>query len=132
MKAWDKRGDRVFVEHRYTRDRNESLYGDLILKLHERVSMFGEYERDVKEDETVLYGLGFLYMSSCWSLDLGYSRDEDDVQYAVSINLYGLGTLGKKICGAGDRKSFRIPLNIIRIAASPILRLETRRFSQYD
>ncbi len=99
VKAWDERGDRIFVEHRYTRDRSESLYGDLILKLHERVSMFGEYERDVKDNETVLYGMGLLYMASCWSLDFGYSREEDDIQYAVSINLYGLGTLGRKYAG---------------------------------
>ncbi len=99
VRAADHRGDRIFVEHRYARDLRETLYGDVIVKLHERVSMFGEYERDVKSQETVLYGLGFLYMASCWSLDAGYFREEDDAKYAMMINLYGLGGIGNEYAG---------------------------------
>ncbi len=99
VRAADRRGDRVFIEHRYSRDRRETLYGDVIVKLHDRISMFGEYERDLKSEETVLYGLGFLYMASCWSLDAGYFREEDDSKYALMINLYGLGGIGSEYAG---------------------------------
>ena len=33
LNLWDKRGDKLFVEHRYTIDSSESIYTDLLLKV---------------------------------------------------------------------------------------------------
>lgn len=99
LRASNNRGDRLFFEHRYENDIKETLYSDVIIKLHERISMFFEYERNIKDDNTLLYGLGFLYMSSCWSLDVGYSKEENDKKYALMINLYGIGGLGRAYAG---------------------------------
>jgi LPS-assembly protein len=99
LRASGKSGNSIFIEHRYTRDRNESLYSDAILRLDERVSLFAEYERDMKNNDTILYGAGVLYMASCWSVDFGISKEEDDLKYAMSVNLYGLGGIGKEYVG---------------------------------
>jgi LPS-assembly protein len=94
-----KRGDRLFMEHRYAQDLRETFYGDAIIKLHERIAMFTEYERNINDGKTLLYGIGLLYMASCWSLDIGYANEEGDKKYAVMVNLYGLGGLGTAYTG---------------------------------
>jgi len=99
LRVADKRGDRVFLQHRYAKGRQETFYGDAIINLHERIAIFTEYERNIKDGETLLYGFGFLYMASCWSLDIGYADEEGDKKYALMINLYGLGGLGTAYAG---------------------------------
>jgi LPS-assembly protein len=95
----DKRGDRIFLEHRYNKDRLETFFGDAIINLHERIAMFAEYERNIEDGKTLLYGVGLLYMASCWSLDIGYADEEGDKKYALMVNLYGLGGLGSAYTG---------------------------------
>jgi LPS-assembly protein len=95
----DKRGDRIFLEHRFAKDLRETFYGDAIIKLHERIAMFAEYERNIKDGNTLLYGVGLLYMASCWSLDIGYTDEEGDKKYALMVNLYGLGGVGSAYAG---------------------------------
>ncbi|MFO8084018.1 MAG: LPS assembly protein LptD [Desulfobacterales bacterium] len=99
IRVSNSRGDRIFLEHRYAEDFQENFYGDVIIKLQERISMFAEYERNIKDSKTLLYGIGFLYMASCWSLDVGYSNEEGDKKYALMVNLYGLGGLGEAYAG---------------------------------
>ncbi len=100
LRLTDKRGDRLFLEHRYTQDLTETFYGDAIINLHERIAMFTEYERNIKDGKTLLYGVGFLYMASCWSLDIGYADEEGDKKYSLMVNLYGLGGLGSAYAGS--------------------------------
>jgi LPS-assembly protein len=99
LRAADKRGDRIFLQHRYAKDLQETFYADAIINLHERIAMFTEYERNIKDGNTLLYGFGFLYMASCWSLDIGYADEEGDKKYAFMVNLYGLGGLGQAYTG---------------------------------
>ena len=47
LNLWDNRGDKLFVEYRYTTDLNESIYTELLLKLSDRLSAYSEYERDI-------------------------------------------------------------------------------------
>jgi LPS-assembly protein len=99
LRAADKRGDRIYLQHRYAKDLQETFYADAIINLHERVAMFTEYERNIKDGNTLLYGFGFMYMASCWSLDIGYADEEGDKKYALMVNLYGLGGLGQAYTG---------------------------------
>jgi LPS-assembly protein len=99
LRAANKRGDRVFLQHRFARDRQETFYGDAIINLHENIAMFTEYERNIKDRKTLLYGIGLLYMASCWSLDIGYADEEGDKRYALMVNLYGLGGIGSAYAG---------------------------------
>jgi LPS-assembly protein len=59
LRAADKRGDRIFLQHRYTKDLQETFYADAIINLHERIAMFTEYERNIEDGNTLLYGFGF-------------------------------------------------------------------------
>lgn len=94
----DKRGDELFLRHRYTRDSsedrkdgNKSIYAKLLFNLTNRISTLFEYERNLYEDEDILKGFGLLYKAQCWSVDFRYTDRADDQTYSISINLLGLG-----------------------------------------
>ncbi|RZB33909.1 MAG: LPS-assembly protein [Desulfobacteraceae bacterium Eth-SRB2] len=94
LNLWDNRGDKLFVEYRYTIDSSESIYTDLLLKLTDRLSAYAEYERDIFNGQVIQYGLGFLYESQCWSLDFHLIKDENDYKYQFMIKLSGIGEIG--------------------------------------
>ena len=94
LNLWDNRGDKLFVEYRYTIDSSESIYTDFLLKLSDRLSAYAEYERDIFNGQVIQYGLGFLYESQCWSLDFHLIKDENDYRYQFMIKLSGIGEIG--------------------------------------
>lgn len=91
----DRRGGRLFVEHRYTRGVTESLYANLRAVLTPAWRAFAEYERNLLAHATLKTGLGARYMAGCWSLDLRYTRsEENNTSVGFVINLNGLGGFG--------------------------------------
>ncbi len=95
---FDKRGDKLFVEHRYKRDSsesvqdgNESIYTHLFLKISDRLSTYGEYERNIYDKENMKKGVGFLYESQCWSIEVVYTDEAEEQKYLFMVNLYGFG-----------------------------------------
>jgi len=95
LNLWDNRGDRLFVEYRYTIDSSESIYTDFLLKVSDRLSAYAEYERDIYNGQVIEYGLGFLYETQCWSLDFHLIKDESDYEYQFMIKLFGIGDIGQ-------------------------------------
>ncbi|MBN1933008.1 MAG: LPS-assembly protein LptD [Desulfobacterales bacterium] len=110
----DQSGDKIFVEHRFIResttldpstgyvdirDSSESLYADLIINISDRLSVYSEYERNIKDGKTIKFGLGFDYTEQCWSMGLRYEDEADDQKIALMFQLYGLGQLGKNYTG---------------------------------
>jgi LPS-assembly protein len=93
----DKRGDKLTVEHRYTRDSIESIYTDFLLRISGRLSTYTDYEYNILEEERIKFGLGFLYEAQCWSIELSYTDEENDRRYALMVNLYGLGGSGTEL-----------------------------------
>jgi LPS-assembly protein len=96
---WDKRGDRLFVEHRYTINSTESIYTEFLLKISERLSAHTEYERNILVDKDIKFGLGFLYETQCWSLNFRYIDEENDRRYEFMIDLFGIGAFSESIAG---------------------------------
>jgi LPS-assembly protein len=94
LNLWDNRGDKLFLEYRYTIDYTESIITDLLLKLSDRLSASVEYERDIFNGQVIKYGLGFLYETQCWSFDFHLIKDENDYKYQFMINLFGIGGMG--------------------------------------
>ncbi|GBC59337.1 organic solvent tolerance protein [Desulfonema ishimotonii] len=94
LSVWDRRGDSAFVEHRYTDELTESLYTSVTLKLSSRISAYGEYERNLLDDEDLKTGFGVWYTARCWSLNMTYTKEEEDRSYGFMINLNGLGGIG--------------------------------------
>jgi LPS-assembly protein len=98
----DKRGDRLFVEHRYTQDSqdpSESIYTDISMVVSEQLKVYADYERDLYGTQDIKKGLGFLYKTQCWSIDFSYTHEDNDRKYAFIINLYGIGEFGRNIVG---------------------------------
>ncbi len=102
----DARGDRLFVEHRYTRDRIESVYADALVRLTDRVWLFSDYERNIREDTDLRTGFGGLFQAQCWSVELAYEEEEGDRSFRFLITLFGLGDMG------GDGR--RMPTTVTR------------------
>ena len=96
----DKRGDRLFVEHRYTYNSSESIYTDISLAVTDQLKVYADYERNLYSPQDIKKGIGFLYKAQCWSIDFSYTHEgENDRKYAVIINLYGIGEFGRNIVG---------------------------------
>jgi len=93
LKLKDKRGDKLFVEYRYTIDSTESIYTDLLLKISDSLSVYTEYERDIFNDQDIKHGLGFLYETQCWSFNFHFIKEEDDHRFQFMIKLFGIGKI---------------------------------------
>ncbi|MBW2180743.1 MAG: LPS assembly protein LptD [Deltaproteobacteria bacterium] len=91
----DKRNDELYVEYRYDRDNIESFYTELTLRITDALSVYNEYERNILDNRSVQLSFGVLYEAQCWSLDIGFTREEDNNKVAALVNLYGLGGFGK-------------------------------------
>jgi LPS-assembly protein len=101
MSLSDKRGDRLFVEHRYENDlgslyrsSSESIYADVLIKIIERLSVFADYERNIHESQHIRTTVGFLFTEQCWSFDFRVVDEPDDLKVKFLVNLYGLGGIG--------------------------------------
>jgi LPS-assembly protein len=95
----DRRGDSLFVEHRFRRDSSETIYSDLLLNLTHNFWGYAEYERDLENSENVLIGGGLKYTASCWSLAVGYKDEEQEEKIFFEISLRGIGQLGQRYVG---------------------------------
>lgn len=89
------RGDRLWVEHSYQKDAFESIRGTLSVKLTDRLTARGEYERNLLDEKDIIRGAGFLYTAQCWSVDFFYAREGEDNKFLFSINLMGIGGFGE-------------------------------------
>ena len=102
---WDRRGDRLFVEHRYDRasdddadtgDDNEtqSIFADLEIKATDRLRFFADYERNIEENLRLRTSVGLSYRSQCWTVLLRYIDEPEDAKAEVKISLHGIGEFG--------------------------------------
>ena len=91
----DHRGDRLWIEHSYQKDAFESIRGTLSVKLTDRLTARGEYERNLLDETDIIRGAGFLYTAQCWSVDFFYAREGEDNKFLFSINLMGIGGFGE-------------------------------------
>ncbi|WP_372683102.1 LPS-assembly protein LptD, partial [Desulfosarcina sp.] len=91
----DHRGDRLWVEHRYEKSVNESIRGTLSVKLTDRLTARGEYERNLLDETDIIKGAGFLYTAQCWSVDFFYAVEGEDNRFSFFINLMGIGGFGE-------------------------------------
>ena len=98
----NRRGDRLFVEYRYTRDVNESVLVDALVKITDAVSITGEFEENLRDDQNLKTGVGLLFTSQCWSLDVKYLEEGDDQSISFMVRLLGLGAVGTGVGVGGD------------------------------
>ena len=91
----DHRGDRLWVEHRYKKLESESIYGTISIKLTDRLTARGKYERNLLDDIDISKGAGFLYTAQCWSFDFFYAVEGEDKKFLFFINLMGIGGFGQ-------------------------------------
>jgi LPS-assembly protein len=97
LRLTDKRGDRLFAEHRYNdADDVRSIYADGHIAVTPRLALTGIWERDLNSGKEIQYGAGFIYAAQCWSFDFMHTVDveDNDRRYAFTLNLHGLGKIG--------------------------------------
>ncbi len=98
----DDRGDELSAEYRYTRDSKESIVLDALAKVSDAVSLIGEYEENLKDNRKLATGVGILYKSQCWSVEVKYLEEVDDKSITFMVNLLGLGAVGSGV-GVGGQ-----------------------------
>lgn len=99
IKLTDKRGDSLFVEHRYNQNTSESIYTDMRLAVTDQLKVYADYERNIYGTQDIKKSIGCLYKGQCWSIDFNYTHEGNDRKYAFIINLYGIGEFGRDIVG---------------------------------
>ena len=99
MNVHDDRGDRLFVEYRYTRDDVainpvESINTAVDLYLFEGFTVYGSYEHNIYDGKRIKQEMGLLYERQCWLMDLRYWEEENNFKIRFSFKLKGLGDAG--------------------------------------
>ena len=105
-RIWDQRGDSLRVEYRNTKSSDEidlnptqSIFGDLRLKITDRLRVSGLYEYNFQDNTRVQTGFGLGYKADCWSFE-GQVVDKvnvdsaNDISWEIKIKLFGLGEFG--------------------------------------
>ncbi len=90
MTLSDSRDDRLFIEHRFTKDATESIVANASLKLLNGWSVYGRHERNIRDGRKIKQDIGLLYHAQCWSLEIRHSEEEDDSKFEFFVNLFGL------------------------------------------
>jgi LPS-assembly protein len=93
----DIRQDYLRIEHLYSQDRNQSIYLYCIGVLTKSISLYGEYERNLKDGEDISKTLGGIYTAPCWSVNLGWEHEDNDTRIGFMIRLTGLTEAGKPL-----------------------------------
>lgn len=109
MTLSDVRGDRFFVERRYTQDSSDSIYLDGRVKIVDKLSAYGFFEQNILDDVRIQSGIGAGYVSQCWSLDVRYVDDGTDRRYEFLLSLHGLGQLRRSFAGRQVESPFMTP-----------------------
>jgi len=103
----DDRGDRLFVEHRYTQAQIETIYTDVLVNVAYGLSAYSSYERDILDDKKIQSRLGVIYDAQCWSVNVRYTDEEFDRKFEFIISLRGLGEIGTSIAGRTVETPFK-------------------------
>lgn len=92
----DKRGDVLRAEHRYETNISESINVVLEVAVLSSLRVRLNYEEDLFSEKEITKGIGFLYTTGCWSLDVKYDVEDDrkNEELSVLVTLHGLGALG--------------------------------------
>jgi LPS-assembly protein len=98
----DGRGDQLSFEYRYVRDSEESIIVNARVKATGTVSLTGVFEENLFDDENLKTGVGILYESQCWAVDLTYLEEGDDKSINFMVRLTGLGALGAGLGVGGE------------------------------
>ena len=95
----DHRGDRLFVEYRRIQDSSESIYYDVLVKVTDKLNLYGGYEQNLFTNERIHTSGGASYVAQCWSADMRFVDEVTDKRFEFSISLYGLGRIGHGFFG---------------------------------
>ncbi len=106
LRLWDKRGDVVGMDYRFTRQqpadeyyavvtgvKSINLWGSLLVTPHWRLR--GSYERDIESNTLIQTGTGISYLSQCWGIDVNYKEEIENRSIMVMVHLMGLGSFGQ-------------------------------------
>ncbi|MDY6823360.1 MAG: LPS assembly protein LptD [Thermodesulfobacteriota bacterium] len=96
----DSRGDSLFVEYRYALRSAETIYSRAELAVGDSLTLYADNERNLYDSQDIKTRAGCLYEASCWSIDVMYTVEPDERQYAFVITLNGLGGFGTEVAGA--------------------------------
>jgi LPS-assembly protein len=101
LQLWNRRGDRLALEYRFTRAEEDwtgvkSINATAIWQATHRWQLRGKYERNLAASQLLETGAGITYMAQCWGVDFDYRMDaENNSSFAFRVNLAGLGSIGR-------------------------------------
>ncbi len=96
-KVKNSRNDHLKLDYRYTRNNNQSINLDFKTAITDTISILGNYERNIQNEEDIEKKIGCIYKAQCWSCELFYKDKDDDRKIGFMINLKGLAEIGTEL-----------------------------------
>lgn len=84
---------RLYAEHRYTKEIASSLRMSGFIEMTDRFGVFWDFERNLRDNDTIEEDYGIRYNGGCWQVDLVYSVDDTDKKIGFYWTLKGLGVI---------------------------------------
>jgi len=96
-KFYHRRRSHLLIEHRYTRDKSQSVNIDIAGAVTNSIYVFGNYEKNLETHKNIEIVAGCRYQSQCWSAEFSFKEKDNDEKIACMVNLYGLGEVGNRL-----------------------------------
>lgn len=70
---------------------------EVLYKLFSNLYVSTYHDYSIDQGEMFKQGYGFRFVQGCWSVGLVYEKEQEDDRVALSLNLLGIGSIGKKL-----------------------------------
>jgi LPS-assembly protein len=101
LRLWDKRGDLLTTDYRYTRETSatamdgiQTVRLDGELRLSDRWRLRGGYELNMYDKKEIERAMGISYQSRCWGVMVDCSYQQGNRSIGIMFNLAGLANIG--------------------------------------
>lgn len=88
------RGDFIQAEHRYARDESQSVRLDWMGVATQAIRLFGDYERNIEDGESIQTTVGCRYQAQCWWVEVALKDETNDRKIGFMIGLSGIAEMG--------------------------------------
>ena len=89
--------DHFMIDYRYTRGKSQSVNIDFKTAVTDTIDIFGNYERNIKDDEDIEKKIGGRYSAQCWACEFFYKDKDNDRKIGFMITLKGLAEFGSEL-----------------------------------
>jgi LPS-assembly protein len=93
FRASDRRGDRLQLDYRFTKDSVEEFNARLDWQLSDRLSFLGFSKTSLSGNKNIEAGVGLGVRFQCWGMRFLYKGGSDESSVGITFSLSGIGDI---------------------------------------